>query len=325
MHAVAFRKLGKIFDPTQHALPDDCAQFAQSPQALVLDDRVRIYFSTRAVDRDNGKFRSHVLYVDFTRDLRDILGVSRETVIPLGGLGCFDEHGIFPMSVVRVGDAVYGYTCGWSRRVSVSVETAIGLAVSRDQGATFQRVGAGPVLSSSLREPCLVGDGFVKVIGGKFHMWYIFGTGWRKYAPDTEPDRTYKIGHATSDDGIVWIKEEARQIIEDRLGADESQALPTVIEIAGRYHMFFCYRQSYDFRRNSARAYRIGHAYSDDLDRWKREDESLRLDVTPGDWDSDMLCYPHAFACEGKVYLLYNGNEFGRHGFGAAVMEGSSR
>ena len=42
---------------------------------------------------------------------------------------------------------------------------------------------------------------------------------------------------------------------------------------------------------------------------------------TPGDWDSDMLCYPHVFECDGQVYLLYNGNEFGRYGFGAAVLE----
>ena len=81
-------------------------------------------------------------------------------------------------------------------------------------------------------------------------MWYIFGTGWKRFSADAPPDRTYKIGHAVSSDGINWVKEEARQIIADRLGADESQALPTVIEIDGRYHMFFCYRQSFDFRKN---------------------------------------------------------------------------
>lgn len=321
MGAMRWRKLGKIFDPTEHRLPDGCRQFAQAPQALVFDDYVRIYFSTRSVDPSNGKFLSHIAYVELRKDLCTFIRTSDKTVIPLGELGCFDEHGIFPMSVLRYGDAIYGYTCGWSRRVSVSVETAIGLAVSHDQGMSFQRIGHGPVLSASLHEPCLVGDGFVKVIKGVFHMWYIFGTGWRRYAPDAQPDRTYKIGHAVSSDGIHWMKNEARQIIADRLGASESQALPTVIEVQGRHHMFFCYRESYDFRRNSARGYRIGHAYSDDLVRWERDDENPMLDVTPGAWDSDMLCYPHVFECEGKVYLLYNGNEFGRLGFGAAVLE----
>lgn len=314
-------KLGKIFDPTQHKLPNDCVQFAQAPQALVFDDFVRIYFSTRSVDKRNGKYLSHIAFVDMQKNLRDVIRLSDKTVIPLGGLGCFDEHGIFPMSVVRHGNAVYGYTCGWNRRVSVSVDTAIGLAISRDEGVTFQRIGDGPVLAASPHEPCLVGDGFVKVIGGVFHMWYIFGTGWKRFSAGAPPDRTYKIAHAVSSDGVQWVKEEARQIIADRLGTDESQALPTVVGIDGSYHMFFCYRQSFDFRTDKDRGYRIGHAHSDDLADWKRDDDNPLLDVTPGSWDSDMLCYPHVFECDNDVYLLYNGNEFGRYGFGLAVLE----
>ncbi len=316
-----WKKIGRIFDPTQYQLPNNCEQFAQSPQTLIFDDFIRIYFSTRSVDESNGKYLSHIAFVDMNKNLRDVIRVSDKTVIPLGGLGCFDEHGIFPMNIMRHGDVVYGYTCGWNRRVSVSVDTSIGLAISRDGGLTFQRIGDGPVLGASLNEPCLVGDGFVRVINGLFHMWYIFGTGWKKYLPTLSPDRTYKIGHATSHDGIHWEKEEARQIITDRLGDDESQALPTVIEIDGRYHMFFCYRQSFDFRKGKGRGYAIGHAWSDDLVNWVREDNNPQLDGTLGEWDSDMQCYPHVFECEGKVYLLYNGNEFGRYGFGLAELE----
>lgn len=321
MRAMKWKKLGKIFNPTQHALSNDCVQFAQSPQALVFDDFVRIYFSTRSVDKSNGKYLSHIAFVDMQKSLRDIIRVSDKTVIPLGGLGCFDEHGIFPMSVIRHDNVVYGYICGWNRRVSVSVDTSIGLAISRDEGLTFQRIGDGPVLAASLHEPCLVGDGFVKVVGGVFHMWHIFGTGWKQFSPVAPPDRTYKIGHAVSRDGVNWVKEEARRIIADRLGADESQALPTVIEIDGQHHMFFCYRQSFDFRSNNGRGYRIGHAWSDNLVDWMRDDENPLLDCTPGDWDADMVCYPHVFQCEGNVYMLYNGNEFGRYGFGLAVLE----
>jgi hypothetical protein len=321
MAAMKWRKLGKIFDPTQYTLPNDCSQFAQSPQALEFDDFVRIYFSTRTVDKNNGKYLSHIAFVDMRKNLRDVIRVSDKPVIALGGLGCFDEHGIFPMNVVRHGAAIYGYTCGWNRRVSVSVDTAIGLAISSDGGLTFQRFGDGPVIAASLHEPCLVGDGFVKVIDGTFHMWYIFGIGWKRYAPDAPPDRTYKIGHAVSKDGIIWVKEEARQIVSDRLGTVESQALPTVVKIAGRYHMFFCYRQSFDFRKGEGRGYRIGHAWSNDLSNWTRDDDNPLLEGSPEDWDADMQCYPNVFECGGKFYLLYNGNEFGRFGFGLAVLD----
>lgn len=313
-------KQGKIFDPTTYPLPSGCVQFAQAPQALVFDDFVRIYFSTREVDR-SGKFLSHIAFVDMRKNLRDVIRVSDRTVISLGGLGCFDEHGIFPMNVVRRGDLIYGYTCGWSRRVSVSVDTAVGLAISRDDGLSFERVGEGPILAASLHEPCLVGDSFVLVTDDVLHMWYIFGTGWKKYAPDAAPDRTYKIGHATSRDGVNWTREESRQLIADRLGPDECQALPTVVKIGSRYHMFFCYRESFDFRTAKGRGYRIGHAWSDDLSNWSRDDDTPQLEGTPGSWDSDMQCYPHVFECDGSVYLLYNGNEFGRHGFGLAELQ----
>lgn len=217
-------KRGKIFDPTQHKLPSGCVEFAKSPQTLLFDDFVRIYFSTVAVDPTNGKYLSQVAFVDMQKNLCDIIRVSDSTVMPLGALGTFDEHGIFPINVVRDKNRIIAYTTGWSRRVSVSVETAIGLAISHDCGQTFHRMGDGPVLAASLNEPCLVCDGFVKVIDDVYHMWYIFGTGWTRYAPNAAPDRTYKIGHAISMDGIHWEKDEGRNIISDVLGAEESQA-----------------------------------------------------------------------------------------------------
>ena len=81
------------------ALPNGCVEFAQSPQALVCADFIRVYFSTRQRDAF-GKYVSHVAFVDFDRQLSRMLGVSKHAVIELGGLGCFDEHGIFPMSPV---------------------------------------------------------------------------------------------------------------------------------------------------------------------------------------------------------------------------------
>jgi hypothetical protein len=313
-------KLGQIFDPANHRLPGGCRQFAQSPQALVFDGFVRIYFSTRAVDPSNGKFLSHVAFVDMAKDFKRVLRVSDRPVIPLGALGAFDEHGIFPMNVVRHEGRVLGYTCGWNRRVSVSVDTAIGLAVSEDEGLSFRRIGDGPVLGPTLHEPFLVGDPFVLVDGGLFHMWYIFGTSWERFEADASLERVYKIGHATSRDGLEWRKEEGRRIVADRLHANESQALPSVVRIGKRWHMFFCYRESSDFRKNPSRSYRIGHAWSDDAREWVRDDDAPGLDASPDGWDSEMLCYPHAFRCDGNVYLLYNGNEFGRHGFGIAVL-----
>lgn len=313
-------KIGQIFDPRDVVLPDGCVSHAQSPQTLAIKNGVRIYFSTRSVDAEGGKFRSRIAFVDMDHGFRRILRVSDGTVVPLGGPGCFDEHGIFPMNVIRNGDEVWGYTCGWNRRVSVSVDTGIGLAISRDGGLTFERQGDGPILGPSLSEPFLVGDGFVLCDGSEFHMWYIFGQRWSRESADAAPDRVYKIGHAISPDGIHFTKEDGVQILPDLLGPDECQAMPSVVSFGGMWHMVFCYRDIHGFRVDPACGYRIGYARSTDLKAWTRDDAALGLTGTAGAWDADMQCYPHLCVVEGEMLLLYNGNAFGKYGFGLAKV-----
>jgi hypothetical protein len=316
---VKWTKRGLLFEPQRYTLPNGCTEFAQSPQALVFDGFVRIYFSTRSRDA-SGQYLSHIAFVDVDREMEQVLGVATDTVIPLGAIGSFDEHGIFPMNVVRNAGAVYAFTCGWSRRVSVPVETAIGLAVSHDDGLTFERVGPGPIMTASANEPFLVGDPFVILRNGLWHMWYIYGTKWMEGSSDSEPARVYKIAYATSGDRVTWQRS-GDPIISDAIGPDECQAVPTVFEADGLWHMYFCYRHATDFRTNRERGYRLGYARSRDGRSWTRDDAAGGNEVSASGWDSDMLCYPHVFWCGSQVYMLYNGNAFGRHGFGVAVLE----
>lgn len=313
-------KQGHIFNPVEHTLPNDCKDYAQAPQALVFDDFVRVYFSTRSKDT-NGKFLSHIAYIELEDDLKTIKTVSSDTVIPLGGLGCFDEHGIFPLNPVRVKDKVFGYISGINRKVSVPIDTAIGLAISNDNGLTFTRIGPGPILASSLHEPCIVGDPFVMHRDNTFHMFYLFSDRWLDNAEmNGDPARVYKIAHATSKDGINWQRN-SKPILKDKLDIDECQALPTVAHFNNQYHMFFCYRKATDFKNNRNNSYRIGYAYSEDLETWHRRDDQCGIDVSDIGWDSEMICYPHIFRFKDAWYLLYNGNSFGKLGFGIAKLQ----
>lgn len=306
-----WKRMGQIFIPQEYGI-----DYAKSPQVIVFEHYVRVYFS--ACKKDGSKLISYVCFADFTKDFQQVKKVSKQ-IIPDGNLGCFDEHGIFPFSPFVYDKKIWAYTSGWSRRVSVSVDTGIGIAVSKDNGETFERVGDGPVLTSSLQEPFLVIDGFVRNFRNQFHMWYIYGIDWKVFEEGKEPDRIYKIGHAVSDNGIDWNRDGV-QVIPDVL-IDESQALPCVVYYQGKYHMFFCYRKSYHFRENIECSYRIGYAYSENLMDWIRCDEQLHFPLSESGWDSQMQCYPHVFEMDETLYLLYNGNAFGKYGFGMAKME----
>lgn len=315
----SWKKHGLAFKPQDAIGRNWIQEFAQAPATLVFDDFVRVYFSCRPGPDDRGQYVSHSAYVDLDRkNLLKIRGIAENPIMPLGGLGTFDEFGVYPVSVIRDGDLVRAYYGGWTRCESNPYTVAIGAAVSRDDGKTFTRLGPGPLLAPTPNEPFVLSGPKIRRFNDQWLLWYVAGVGWMPDAGRVES--IYKIRMARSHDGLNWVRT-GHDILESRLEENECQASPDVIYSGGRYHMFFCYKYGVDFR-NSARGYRIGYAYSDDLEHWVRDDEKAGIDVSATGWDSESIAYPHVFDLDGAIYMLYLGNQVGRGGFGLAQLDG---
>jgi len=315
-----WQKLGLVFNA--RAYPDRpwLREFAQAPASLILNDAVRIYFSCRPPADANGQYVSRSAWVDLDRgDLTRILRVADEPILSLGDPGCFDEFGTYPVSVIPVGDRLRAYFAGWTRCVSVPFNVAIGVAESSDGGATFTRLGPGPVIPYSLDEPFVMSGPKIRFFNGLYHLFYIAGSKWKMVAGRPEP--VYRIRMASSVDGLTWVKH-GRNLIDTAVEEDEAQASPDVIYAGGRYHMFFCYRYSEGYRGH-AKGYRIGYAHSTDLQTWTRDDARAGLLPSPEGFDAEMVAYPHVFTVDGVTYMAYLGNGVGREGFGLARLEGS--
>jgi hypothetical protein len=315
-----WRKLGKVFTPQDVAGRPWLREFAQGPATLILDDVVRVYFSCRPLADASGQYVSYSAYVDLDRaDLFRIVAVADEPILSLGGLGTFDEFGTYPVSVIRDADDVLAFYGGWTRCESVPFNVAIGCARSSDGGRTFARLGDGPILGHSLDEPFVVSGPKIRRYDGLWYLFYIAGRRWK--VVDGRPEPVYKIRMATSPDGVKWEKLNV-DLIESRIEEDEAQASPDVFYAGGRYHMFFSYRRSADYR-GKVNGYRIGYASSVDLRNWTRDDTRAGIDVSPEGWDAEMISYPHVFELDGKTYLAYLGDQVGRYGFGLAVLDGA--
>ena len=311
--------MGLIFEPGKHPGRPWMSAFAQAPATLLFDDFVRVYFSCRPPADAAGQFVSYSAYVDLDRkDLRRVVGLAEQPILPLGGLGEFDEFGTYPVSVIRDGDLVRAYYGGWTRCESVPFNVAIGEAVSHDAGRTFAKIGPGPGLGYSLDEPFILSGPKVRRFCGGWQLFYIAGRKWKM--ADGRPEPVYKIRMAVSSDGRNWVKRNS-DLIPSRLEEDEAQASPDVFEADGRFHMFFCYRASVDYRGRDG-GYRIGYASSTDLIEWTRDDTRAGLAVSPEGWDSEMVSYPHVFEVDGVIYMAYLGNQVGRQGFGLARLKG---
>jgi hypothetical protein len=64
--------------------------------------------------------------------------------------------------------------------------------------------------------------------------------------------------------------------------------------------------------------YRLAYARSKDGVVWERDDAALGLERSASGWDSQMIAYPAVVEARGRTYLFYNGNDYGREGFGYA-------
>lgn len=313
-----WNKLGQIFDPTKITDREWMKEFAQCTSAIIFDSFVRVYFSCRPARDENGECVSYTAFVDLDRkDLSKVIKVAEKPVLELGELGTFDEFGIYPTCTMRASDMIFLYYTGWQRLKSVFTNTSIGLATSNDNGVTFKRAGKGPIMTRTLDEPFQVSGPKVRMFNGVAYMFYISGTEWVK-TEEGKSETFYKIKMATSKNGIDWERN-GIEIIDSNL-ENECQAGPDVFFKDGKFHMYFSYRNGLDFRNND-RGYRIGYAYSEDLENWTRDDENAGIELSKEGWDSKDMHYPHVFQLDGEWYMLYNGNEFGKYGFGLAKLE----
>lgn len=308
-----WERLGQIFKP----LNDACAKtHVQVPTVLPLQDRWRIYYTTRPARSTDGAFTSSICFVDVSPgNPRDLLYVHRAPVIPNAEIGAFDYFGTMPGHVIAHDNCFLMYYTGWQRGVDVPYCTGIGLAESHDGGMTFHRVGTGSILGRSLRHPFLVNGPFVFVNEGTWHMWFSSAMQWSRSGNRLEA--IYTIHHATSTDGIRWQPDDTPCVPTEL--PNECQNRPAVVQVQNGFLMFFSYRYGTNFR-NPERGYRLGMAFSSDMREWKRVDYELSLEPSTSGWDSEMMAYPFPCYNGHELFLFYNGNYFGRDAFGAARL-----
>jgi len=141
-------------------------------------------------------------------------------------------------------------------------------------------------------------------------MWYGSTLKWDA----GNGEMLHVIQHATSDDGSNWRRNGLAVPYE--LGLAQAFSRPTtVLNDGGDFEMWF------SFRSGAGEKYRIGYARSGDGINWTLDLENSGIDVSSSGWDSEMIEYPFVFNHNGTRYMLYNGNGYGKTGFGLAVFE----
>jgi hypothetical protein len=302
-----WRKLGVVWKPRGDSWWAQSHATCPTP-VLRSDGGLRIYVQCR-----DQKSVGRVGYVDVDPDNPlKVVKTSPEPVFDIGSPGTFDDNGVLLTSLVPNDDgSLLMYYVGFELCHRVRYRLLTGLAVSTDNGETFARFRQTPILERSDAEPLFRGGPFVMRDGGRFRMWYVAGGGWVEIAAKEMP--VYDLRYIESTDGVNW-PEQGRVAFEISNPDEHGFGRPFVVRENGYYRLF------YSIRKKSIRQYRMGYAESLDGLSWLRKDEVMGLDVSEASWECDAVEFG-AFVRHGdNTWLFYNGNDFGRDGFGLAQL-----
>lgn len=282
----------------------------QCPTAFPIDESlVRVFVACRDADQV-----SRIGYVDAIfqgGEFRSFSKLSPEAVLSTGDTGCFDEHGVYPSTVLRSGGQIFLFYAGYTRGCEQPLfYTSIGLAVSSD-GRTFRKYSAAPLLSRSEHDPCLVTSPAIYPFGAGWIMYYVSGFKWFRNR-ESKLQSKYDIKIARSRDLFDWQR--SGQVAIGLENDETNISRPTVlVQDDGSIHMWYCHVRG-------TGGYRIGHATSIDGLQWTRSDWRSGFRDAAGT-TPQMQAYPNVFRMAGRTYMLFNGSSYGASGFLIAEMK----
>jgi len=299
-----WEKLGRLYTPESGDRHPKLISHASNPLAIHLDgDVYRVFYSGR--DSQN---RSSVGAVDIDIARRQVVTEHHEPFFEHGPAGSFYADGVSIGNCYRVGAARYILFMAWQAPRDQHWRGVIGrLAVNAD--LTLRLDGEAPLMAIDETDPVSLSYPWVQEEREEFRMWYGSTVTWD--AGNAEMIHAIKV--AISSDGHRWDRKGLAVPYE--IGVAQAFSHPTVAKgMYGGLDMWFSYRAG------TGQSYRIGYAHSADGKNWELDLDRAGIDVSPQGWDSEMIEYPYVFDHSDRRYMLYNGNGYGKTGFGLAVL-----
>jgi len=140
---------------------------------------------------------------------------------------------------------------------------------------------------SGVGAPCVIFD------GSTYHMWYTGSDG-----------SNYRIGYATSLDGISWTKDTIHNPVltlgDPGEWDDDWVYISNVVKVNNIYHMWYTGGDGLDH-------YYIGHATSSDRINWTKDIANPVLITGPENWESDWVAASFVIFENDTFHMWYEG------------------
>ncbi|UCG68632.1 MAG: hypothetical protein JSV09_12610, partial [Thermoplasmata archaeon] len=232
---------------------------------------------------------SHPVFDTWSGEMDKTLG---NPVLDVGAPGSWDDTFAYFPSIFYDGSIYHMWYSGFD-----GSNVRIGYANSTD-GLTWKKYTGNPVLhlgSPGSWEDFNVHYPMVLYNGTTYQMWYSGFDDWN-----------YRIGYATSPDGLTWTKYGGNPVMD--MGAigsweDTYVAQASVIYEGATYHMWYSGLDSFGEGRT-------GYATSSDGISWSKYAGNPVLDLgSPGSWDDNRAYTPNVIFDGSLYHMWYSGHD----------------
>jgi hypothetical protein len=254
------------------------------------------------------KGRGRIGLVEFNIIKNKICKIYRRSVLKLGEIGSFDENGTTYPCVLKEKGVYKMYFTGWILGVHVGWYNGVGLAIGKIKNS-FNKFSKAPIIHRDNENYIGFGSSFVHKKKNIYNIYTTRFESWKKLKTG-KLIHYYNIKEGTSKDGVHWNNFSVEPLISFKNKLEYAISKPCIFQYKNRLFMWYSYRGS---------SYRIGFAYLNSKGKWIRADKVLGLKPLSG-WESDMVCYPYVFKYRNYLYMLYNGNGYGKTGLGLAEI-----
>ena len=196
---------------------------------------------------------------------------------------------------------------GWTQGKKVPFFSSLGLAISNNITGPYKKINNAPIIGRSKYDPYFVATCFVNKIKKGYEMFYTSNLSWK--IKNKNPFPRYLIKKCFSKNGIDW-KTNNNNTIKFYNKKEVAITRPWIIKIKNRLIMFFSLKKN---------KYSIETNIKKNNSKWIRRkifnfDQNKKIK-----FDSMSQEYASLIEYKKKIFMFYNGNEYGKKGVGLAI------
>ncbi len=285
--------------------------YAQIPAIYKHKNKYHILYA----DRDSQINKSFTKYAIFDEEFNLIKSIDKPFYKP-DRVGFFDSDGAMPSQFIELNNKLYLTFNGWNA-LSNCYLNAVGLieiAFENDE-MIFVNVSPTPFLGRNIDNPSSAVVPWITYDNDLFHVIYIGTNEWVNVNGKNEP--LYYLKYANGKN-LESIRTKNHQIIQD-IEKNEVYSRPSYFTIDEYQILSFSSRLINDFR-DGENSYRIQFAISKkgDYENWERKNFVFLPNL---DWCNKQTCYSHFLENKNEILMFFNGNSFGKSGFGVVSFD----